>query len=47
MLLTSNGKEFQSSVLDGKKLEPKDLIMGSLIWGGGGNLKITPIVNCT
>ena len=33
MLLTSNGKEFQSSVLDGKKLEPKDLIIGSFIWG--------------
>ena len=45
MLLTSNGKEFQSSVLDGKKLEPKDLIIGSFIWGG--NLKIAPSVNCT
>ena len=33
MLLTSNGKEFQSSVLDGKKLEPKDLIIGSFISG--------------
>ena len=44
MLLTSNGNEFQSSVLDGKKLEPNDFIIGSLIWG---TLKITPIVNCT
>ena len=37
MLLTSNGKKFQSSVLEVKKLEPKDLIIGSFIWGKSQN----------
>ena len=44
MLLTSNGKEFQSSVLDGKKVEPKDLIIGSFIWGEISKLHLVSAV---
>ena len=33
MLLTSKGKEFKSSILEGKKLEPKGLIIGNFASG--------------
>ena len=37
MRLTSKGREFHSSMLEGKKLEPKGLIIGSSVSGESHN----------